>query len=689
MAPKRHRPTSVTTLFALCTPAVILSLVTLLYDPRTTVFGAAKTVGLAGGALWMLMGLSWCYGRRKQPFCADWITACVMVLLGWGALSLLWTPSPASGLHDLALFFCAAVLLLSVRALPTVDRSTANGALFFAGGATLTYLALFLIAAVQKRIYGKVPVATIGNPNHLAAYVAAVAPLAIWTGHRLLAPKGQPAPGDEPGPAPASPQAARRLARRGRLAALSAIWMAVLGSAALIFYWTGCRSALLGLAVGGPLAAFIGTRSRLIRTLRLAAACLLALLVVVAAWKGGSGWSGRLRGRTYLARLTARIWCAAPWAGHGLGSFAHRFASAQARHLKSHTRDRKYWTNAQKPHTEPLAVLAELGLGGVGVLFLLGFLLIRGSRTRAPHPQHRATRNAFCDPTVCPRSPPAAAAQTNGWSPPLGFRRAALAALTALLVTSLAEATFHVPSLLCLSALVLGLLNPIPPLSPPPRKQSTVSQDGLHDKNGATEPASIIRRLSARLAQIRAKLAARCSAPVDKLLCGHIVLIVLAAGSATALYLFAQHYRAERFLGRARALAHPTARKRIALLHQAQTLALNPGRARFYLGLALLDAEHPRRALYWLQRSRRDFANLSTHIAEGNAHMKLQQYPRAARAFRRATWLNPRFGAAHYSLALALRRLGRHTEAQKSLLRAHRLWPARWPRHFKQRRLTR
>jgi tetratricopeptide (TPR) repeat protein len=60
--------------------------------------------------------------------------------------------------------------------------------------------------------------------------------------------------------------------------------------------------------------------------------------------------------------------------------------------------------------------------------------------------------------------------------------------------------------------------------------------------------------------------------------------------------------------------------------------------------------------------------------------MELGRTEEAAEAFRRAAWLNPRFAIAHYNLALALQKLGKLEEAKRSMLRAHRIWPARWPK---------
>ena len=154
----------------------------------------------------------------------------------------------------------------------------------------------------------------------------------------------------------------------------------------------------------------------------------------------------------------------------------------------------------------------------------------------------------------------------------------------------------------------------------------------------------------------------------------------LVFGASAGLFRSVQQYRADRMLGSAFGVRNARARTRI--LRAAEGMAPSPGRIRFYLGVTLLEASQPARATVVLAQSLRDYPNLGTYLALGNAQLALNRPDLAARTFRKATRLNPRYAAAHHNLAQALRQLGRSAEALESLRRAHRLWPGRWRKPF-------
>lgn len=229
-----------------------------------------------------------------------------------------------------------------------------------------------------------------------------------------------------------------------------------------------------------------------------------------------------------------------------------------------------------------------------------------------------------------------------GRSPPC---LAVLAALVVVAVCSLAEASLHEAPLLALSALALGLA-----VDPSPNEE-------LAGK-GCEEP---------RIPPSRNGVSWRVS----------LFWTVLAFGVSGCLVHGVMSYRADRMLARFfRQGSLPT---RMKELEAAERMAPNKGKIRFYMGLMLLHNGKPAKALFWLKRSLPDFPNLGTHLAIGNALMELHRAKEAAAAYRKAAWLNPRYAAAHHNLAVALRRLGRTEEAHRSLLRAHKVWPGRWP----------
>ena len=221
----------------------------------------------------------------------------------------------------------------------------------------------------------------------------------------------------------------------------------------------------------------------------------------------------------------------------------------------------------------------------------------------------------------------------------VSFRSAAAGCLAVIGVCSLAESTLYQPPLLALAAIMLAFVTPLAAGPSPPNHES--------EKN----------------AQVRTGWPQT------------LFLAALAFASAYGLFLFGQRYRADRLLGQAFKIKDP--QPRVKLLQEAEHAAIRKGRIRFYLGLTLLEMGRPDPALRLLKRSLDDFPNLGTHLAIGNALMAIGRTGLAERAFRRATWLNPRYAAAHHNLAVALKKLGRFSEARQSMRRARRIWPGR------------
>lgn len=541
-----------------------------LWDPQSASYGALKGALLALGTLATVITA----GVRMHRGTGWDLRGPVLAVGGlaiWATVTLWWAPSRAAGLGDMKLALAAVILLLAGRVL--LQGASARQVLVVALAATGWIASV--VALVEAVLGRSTPAGTIGNPNHLAAYIAASGPALVWFGWSGF---GQ---------------------GTGRWGWRLVRWAAGLGPALFALWLTGCRSAWLALGAGIAVWVALQQPTRQRRTLALGGTLLLGLVAGAALAWSPSPWRQRLGGRLYLARISARLAVdGAPW-GHGVGGFASRFPAAQARRLASHPEERPLWTHARTAHCEPLHALVELGAVG-GLLVVLVSLYLLG-------------------------------AMVGGRGPPSAVRLVAASGLAILGVSSLAEGTLHTVALLTLAAALAALLW----------------------KPSAPRVGS-----------------GRASIPAVGLAVG------LALVASTLVVSTTRHYAADRLVTRARLAQAPE--QRLALLRQAVRVAPNPGRSRFYLGLALAQQGRPRAAARTLRRSAGDFPNLGTFVALGNTLMALGRYPEAAALYRHATWLHPRYAAAHHNLGLAQRRLGRHRASQASLRRARRIWPGRW-----------
>jgi len=552
----------------------------ILWDPQTTSYGTLKGVLLPLGALAAVVA-AWIRVRRGDSWDLGGPLAAVLCLVTWAGISLWWTPSLAAGLGDLALVTAAVTLLLAGRVLLRGAGAARVLATAMAGsGLVASGVALAEFWLGHHMISG-----TIGNPNHLAIYVAATGPALVWLAW-------------SPNPCSESRLSGRLVRLMSALALpLAAIWL------------TGCRSALLALGAGGIVTVALTRPTRGGRWRTLGAALVLCLVLGGLATGAPTGWRQRLGGRIYLARISTALFVARATHGHGVGSFALRFPEHQATRLAAHPEERALWTNAHTAHCEPLHGLVELGLPG-GLLMLLVTIFALGAMVGGRSP---------------PSSTPRKSVPGRGTN---GRRLVASASLVILGVSGLAEGSLHTVALLTLATASAALL-----------------WEPHSSRGGAVQRASWVAA---------------------------VLVFTASALTVTA----ARAYAADRLVARSH-LAE-TSKLRLALLRRAIRLAPNPGRAQFYLGLTQSRRGHPALATEALRLSARNFPNLGTWIALGNALMAQGRVHEAARAYATAAWLHPRYAAAHHNLGLAQGRLGRRLASQKSLRRAHRLWPGRW-----------
>ncbi|MFH2009949.1 MAG: tetratricopeptide repeat protein [bacterium] len=392
--PQPHAATPPLTPWVALPVALTLLATGLLWDPTTTTYGALKGPLLAAGALATVLTAA-VFVTCKGAWSFDRLSALALALALWGGLSLLWSPSLAAGLSDLTPILAALCLLLGARVLlDGVGATWIVAAAIAVAGLGASMIAHLEALGSLDRISGSV-----GNTNHLAAYLAATVPASLWLALRTGA----------------------RLPLIWR--ALTAVGVALPAVSAVVL--TGCRSALLALTAGLIAAVVLSWRRRRSRRAGLVVLCAVAGVVL---WVGvlSAGSTSSLRGRIYLARIAAELLGDRVVTGHGVGGFALRFPDAQAAHLAVHPEVRALWTNARTAHCEPLQALVELGLVGGVLLLLLGLEVLRR--------------------------------MIGGRDPPSGFHLAACSTLVIIAISSLSEGSLHTVPLIALAAVALAML---------------------------------------------------------------------------------------------------------------------------------------------------------------------------------------------------------------------------------------
>lgn len=281
-------------------------------------------------------------------------------LIGWGALSLTWSPDPGRGAALWLLWLLAGLWALvlgsalvadGTRSRPTLRRQLAwtwLGAAALAAG----------LALVQRGDAARLGLhrvtATLGNPNVVAVTLVLCLPLAV-----LLA----------------------RSERRPGLRRLAWALAGLLVSGVLV---TGCRAALVALAAQGLFWAFSQRGSRPFR------AATLALVLVVGGLAGSTRPLARqasraVAGRSFIAQVSARVMAQRPVRGTGLGGYGERAAWVQGALLRERPALRDRWSHLADAHNQVLMVGGELGLVGLAAwLLLLGpplWLLVRRRRS--------------------------------------------------------------------------------------------------------------------------------------------------------------------------------------------------------------------------------------------------------------------------------------------------------------------
>jgi hypothetical protein len=149
-------------------------------------------------------------------------------------------------------------------------------------------------------------------------------------------------------------------------------------------FFTGLRSAYVGLVLAGAIWLWLAGRSRLGKV-KLALAGLGLVLLVVAFWGnlttekrsiGGVAQKAPVVGRWILAQRSWEIFSAHPLAGAGFGHYI------EAEHALQHdpAQVSRLGTGLATPHNLVLVMLAETGVAGAALTVLVYWLLYRRSR---------------------------------------------------------------------------------------------------------------------------------------------------------------------------------------------------------------------------------------------------------------------------------------------------------------------
>ncbi len=264
-------------------------------------------------------------------------------LLGWGALSLTWSPDPSRGVGLWLPWLLAGLWLLLLGRV--LSEHNPEGGLrrllawsWLGGGAVVALLALVQRAGMLRLGLHQVT-ATLGNPNRVAVTLVLCLPLAVLLSRR------------EPG-------------RVGRWAARGLALLLLAAIAA-----TGCRAALLAVAVQ---VGYFCLTLRFALRVRLALVTLLVTLLLLAPTPGTelTRAAQAASGRAFIAQVSTRVISERPVHGAGLGGFPTRAAWAQGALLAERTDLRGHWSHLDDAHNQWLTVTAQLGVVGLGLLLL-------------------------------------------------------------------------------------------------------------------------------------------------------------------------------------------------------------------------------------------------------------------------------------------------------------------------------
>lgn len=261
-----------------------------------------------------------------------------LCFFAWAGLSLLWTPDQAQGAFQLSHALVALCAFVVVSRLPdrAVDLAILPGVLLALLG---HYVLLYVL---PPDWYG-----AFGNKNFGAEFLLGAIPLAavaLW-GTRF-----------------------RHIA-----------WLAAAAGVVLLFTVYGQANAkyVALLCLGISIAGYLVYR----RFYLLAAIIVLLPLDALVLW-GFNAWSfSSLRVRIELWTNTLALWLEKPLQGHGFGSFNHEYPRYAEYHLSLFP---EMGTLLNQPamfsgaaHSEPLQLLAELGLIGLFLACALVLVLIR------------------------------------------------------------------------------------------------------------------------------------------------------------------------------------------------------------------------------------------------------------------------------------------------------------------------
>ncbi len=311
--------------------------------------------------VWTLLFFAFLFGMpRYLP--SKKILISIGFFLSWQAISLFWSPNVGRGfqlfLNELASFLW--FLLLFDKLLEAEENSFSSE-----GGRNSLFLKRMVVGIIfaadlsalvgiyqsfwgwQLGVYRVT--GTIGNPNRLGGLLFLVLPISWWF----------------------IVQSRRRIHR-------------VFGGLSFVLLFGGIVASRCQSAFFAALLLFLFGGGAIYRTKKSWRRLLISLGVAFISIGGTFFLSSSallrsfiesFRGRLFIHHLSWELWKEHFWGGVGLGGYATRIFEIQGRWLPHHPSIP--WSNLQDPHSQFFQIAVEMGLIGVGFLFLFLFPFLR------------------------------------------------------------------------------------------------------------------------------------------------------------------------------------------------------------------------------------------------------------------------------------------------------------------------
>jgi len=316
--------------------------------------------------------------------------------------------------------------------------------------------------------------------------------------------------------------------------------------------------------------------------------------------------------RILMWRVTGQMIKDKPFLGGGIGSFKINYLEYQARFLKKHPEYNKYWNNAKEAHNEYLQIGAEIGLFGLGIVFLL-ILKLYSLFLNFLKKEIENKRKLIC------------------WGLFLG--------ITSFLIHSLFAFPLHVPALGSTFFIILGL-------SVAYIKNYDLSEERDKEKN----KNGLINKEGGKSNNIHLSL-----------LCTILIMLVILLLIDTIVI---RPYLAEVYAYQGKnILDNGDYKKSLSKFEYAKKLNPYNGKVLFNLGKNYYKLDIYEEASKIFKKSKKYYNDLNTYSNLGLCYMKMGDYQGAEEEYKYAIYLNPQFSKAYFDLGLLYLQKGNYDGA--------------------------